>query len=111
MTVVGLDHQAFKQLISELKLKQLCLAGINSPQGITASGSSEQLTTLENELESRNIFFKRLNLDYAFHSPAMDSIKSGLNNQLADLKSLKSNLPFYSTVTGQELAGNDLDAN
>ncbi len=111
MTAISLDQNEFKDLISELKLNQLSLAGINSQHGITVSGSVEQLAQLEKELLVRNVFFKRLDLDYAFHSPAMDSIRSTLIDDIASLKTQKSTIPFYSTVTGDELISKDLDAN
>ncbi|MGK9007652.1 acyltransferase domain-containing protein, partial [Citrobacter europaeus] len=45
-----------------------------------------------------------------FHSPAMDSIQAGILQSLADIQPRDGYIPFYSTVSGQLLAGRDLDA-
>jgi phthiocerol/phenolphthiocerol synthesis type-I polyketide synthase C len=57
-------------------------------------------------------FHKRLDLDYAFHSAAMDGIEVELKAVLAEPprdSAAKVN-PFYSTVSGKRLAWPQLDA-
>lgn len=110
MTAVGLGHGEMQTLLAELGLSGLCLAGVNSPKGVTVAGEPAQLALLEAALNQRNIFQKRLDLDYAFHSPAMDTTRDGILEALSHLATTPGTLPFHSTVTGQTLDGAALDA-
>jgi acyl transferase domain-containing protein/NADPH:quinone reductase-like Zn-dependent oxidoreductase/acyl carrier protein/SAM-dependent methyltransferase len=111
MTAVGLGREPALDLLSELGLEgRLSLAGINSPQGVTLAGSREELDRLDDALAQRDIFFRRLALDYAFHSPAMDGLEPDILSLLAGLAPSEAAIPFVSTVTGEELAGTQLDA-
>ena len=111
MTAVGLGHEAAQNLLAELGLVQsLDIAGINSSSGVTIAGNPKLLSLLESALNERGFFNKRLDLDYAFHSPAMDEIEAGIRETLAELKPGKTQAPFYSTVTGTLLNGTELDA-
>lgn len=111
MTAVGLGHEAAQNLLVELALApSLVIAGINSSRGVTVAGNPNLLTQLETALNERGVFNKRLALDYAFHSPAMDDIESGIRETLAALQTGATLAPFYSTVTGNLLSGTELDA-
>lgn len=109
MTAIGLDREAAQQLLRTLNLTaSITLAGINSPKGVVLAGNPCHLQLVESALNARNLFNKRLDLDYAFHSPAMDEIEAEIKNSLAKLKPKKSDIPFYSTVTGTQLEGTQL---
>lgn len=111
MTAVGLGHADCIALLGSLDLQdKIAIAGINSARGVTVAGAASDLQALEAVLAEREVFHRRLPLDYAFHSPAMDPIEAPLRHDLAGLKPGKGRLPFYSTVTGGLLAGNGLDA-
>jgi len=111
MTAVGLGLEATQNLLDTLELSSsLAIAGINSSRGVTIAGCPELLTRLESALTKQDIFNKRLELDYAFHSSAMDEIESGIKQTLATLKPRKTLIPFYSSVTGSILAGTKLNA-
>ncbi|MEO8384599.1 MAG: SDR family NAD(P)-dependent oxidoreductase [Betaproteobacteria bacterium] len=64
----------------------------------------------EGELTKRSITYKRLDLDYAFHSPAMDGIELEILHALAKLRPSETTIPFFSTVTGELLDGRELRA-
>ena len=111
MTAVGLGREAVLALLEELDLAlSLTLAGVNSSSGVTIAGSPELLARLEFALAQREIFHKRLPLDYAFHSPVMDAIEAGVRQSLATVRPGTSRVPFYSTVTGTLVDGRELDA-
>ncbi|MDQ7727306.1 type I polyketide synthase [Halomonas sp. SpR8] len=110
MTAVAMSADAIAEWLEKPEFKQVCLAGINSPKGITLAGDSQQLGALEAALSEQDIFAKRLPLDYAFHSPAMDSIKAGVIDALADIAPRATQIPYYSTVTGALSDGLELDA-
>lgn len=110
MTAVGLSAADMQLLLDKLGLTALSLAGINSYRGVTIAGGVGQLTAMEAELAANNIFFRRLALDYPFHSGAMDSIGAGIRKDLAQLETSTPTIPFWSTVTGSQLLDDKLDA-
>jgi acyl transferase domain-containing protein/NADPH:quinone reductase-like Zn-dependent oxidoreductase/acyl carrier protein len=111
MTAVALGLEATQNLLEELGLvPSLVIAGINSSNGVTIAGSPKLLARLESVLKERGIFNKRLDLDYAFHSPVMDEIEAGVRQTLAELQPDESLTPIYSTVTGTLLDGTELNA-
>jgi len=110
MSAVGLGGADTQALLEALALTQtLSVAGVNSASGATVAGAPDALDVLEAHLAARQRFFRRLPLDYAFHSPAMDSIADGIQQALAGIAPQSCNVPFYSTVTGAVLDGKQLD--
>ncbi|MEI2414618.1 SDR family NAD(P)-dependent oxidoreductase [Orrella sp. JC864] len=111
MSAVGLDGAQAEALLAESGLAHaVCVAGLNSRRGATLAGDPQALAQVEQALEARRVFQRRLDLDYAFHSPAMDPIKDELLQALEGLRPQPGRLPYYSTVTGARLDGAQLDA-
>jgi len=111
MTAVALSETAAASLLSELGLaSDLTIAGINSVRGLTIAGEPQALTVLESELTRRQVAWKRLDLDYAFHSPAMDHLEPAIRQALSGIEPRAGTLPFCSTVSGSPLPGEDLGA-
>ncbi|HYG45316.1 MAG TPA: beta-ketoacyl synthase N-terminal-like domain-containing protein, partial [Bordetella sp.] len=111
MTAVGIDGGTAQALLAELQLtKALCVAGYNSRRGATLAGDPAAMATVEAVLAERQVFYKRLDLDYAFHSAAMDPIQPRLQQALAELAPQTGHIPFYSTITGDRLDGKQLGA-
>lgn len=111
MTAVGVDGAAAQALLTELQLTDaVSVAGYNSARGATLAGDPAALATVEAVLAERQVFHKRLDLDYAFHSPAMDAIRSGLQQALSQLSPQSGHVPFFSTISGTALDGRQFDA-
>lgn len=111
MSAVGLSGEATAALLVELGLaERLVVAGENSARGATVAGDVEALAELEQALAERQVFVRRLGLDYAFHSPAMNVIEQQVIADLAHIRPRSASLPFYSTVTGGQLDGLRLDS-
>lgn len=111
MAAVGLSQEAADEWISGADLNTIEVAGINSPNSVTLSGPLESLERLGQILAQRNVFFRLLDLDYAFHSRAMDPIKDGLLAHLEPLVPTKcGDCSFVSTVTGKAMSGDELGA-
>lgn len=89
---------------------RLTVAGVNSVRDVTLAGDAEPLAELGACLARRGVFFRMLDLDYAFHSPAMDSIEEPLLALLGDPRPSSGSMPFFSAVTGGLLPGASLDA-
>ena len=109
MVAVALAHDAACAILAELN-SSAEIAALNAARSVTISGSIEEIQRLEAELRQRDIGFRSLDLDFAFHSRAMDPFREDL---LADLGGLASRPPetrLVSTVTGYKIEGEALDA-
>ncbi|WP_030072001.1 type I polyketide synthase [Halomonas alkaliantarctica] len=110
MTAVAMSAEEIAPWLEKAEFNNISLAGINSPKGITLAGDRDQLSAIEAALSEQSTFAKRLPLDYAFHSPAMDSIQAGVVDALADIRPRATDIPYVSTVTGVISDGTELDA-
>ena len=112
MAVIGLSATAMESLFSDFGGQlDVTIAGVNSPNNITLSGSLADLERVQACLASKGVFFRLLELDYAFHGWTMDPIREGLLENLAGLQSgATESATFVSTVTGGVLEGDQLGA-
>jgi acyl transferase domain-containing protein/NADPH:quinone reductase-like Zn-dependent oxidoreductase/acyl carrier protein/SAM-dependent methyltransferase len=109
IAAVGMPPAEVLKELSKLD-GELEIAGFNSPSSVTVSGPEAQLVALGECVEKRGAMFRLLDLDYPFHSRAMDALRKDLLSTLSGLKSFKTRLPFVSTVTGAVLDSDYLDA-
>lgn len=110
MNAVGMSEGEIRQLIAKEQCNNVEIAGINSVKGISLAGDPAQLTRLETIFAEQGTFYRRLNLNYAFHSSAMDSVEAPVKESLAHLTPQQTRIPYYSTVTGSISDGTDLGA-
>ncbi|MBD3814087.1 MAG: type I polyketide synthase, partial [Betaproteobacteria bacterium] len=112
MAAVGLSVEAMQAVMAELgESLDITIAGINSPKNLTLSGSLADLERAQSHLAPKGVFFRLLELDYAFHSRQMDPIRESLLASLAGLETrTAAGTAFVSTVTGGELDANQLGA-
>lgn len=111
MSAVALDVNTAMRWLDEDNLSGLVfIAGVNSYRGITIAGNIEHLTAFESRLNKERIGFKRLDLDFAFHSPEMDGIETELEVVLKRITPKSGEIPFYSSVTGEIITGSLLTA-
>ena len=111
MTAVAAGEPHARELLNSLDLAdELPIACLNSSRGVTIAGPVAALERLEAALAERRVMFKRLDLDYAFHSAAMDGLKRELHHTLAHLDPHDAPCSFHSAVMGERLSGRFLDA-
>ncbi|MFJ8584316.1 SDR family NAD(P)-dependent oxidoreductase [Streptomyces sp. NPDC093595] len=109
MAAIGLSAQeAVKELAPYAG--RLEIAAVNGDQDVTVCGREADLRALGRELDLRAVFFRMLELDYAFHSRAMDPIRDGLIDSLGGLRPAATGIRFVSTVTGTTCPGEELGA-
>ncbi|WP_077062365.1 type I polyketide synthase [Streptomyces sp. MP131-18] len=108
MAAVGLPEAAARKELAAFG-GRVELAGVNSPRDVTLAGPAADLAELGRQLSGRDVFFRMLDLDYAYHSRSMDPIEEPLRAALARLRPARPALPFASGVTGALLDGTDLD--
>ncbi|XVQ85310.1 SDR family NAD(P)-dependent oxidoreductase [Microbispora siamensis] len=108
MAALGLPETAARQILAGYP--HLEVAAVNSDRDVTIAGPDGSLKSLGEDLSSREIFFRELDLDYAFHSGAMDPVRQPLAEGLAGLRPCPAHIPLVSTVTGGLVQGTELDA-
>jgi acyl transferase domain-containing protein len=109
MAALGLSAAAAAAAIEGYE-ERLTIAGINSPNSVTIAGDADAIAALGVELKDSPTFYRELALDYAFHSKAMDPVRGELLDRLAGLTPIPARYRFISTVTGGDLAGDQLGA-
>ncbi len=80
----------------------------NSPSSTVLSGDPEALAEVVRRLEERSVFCRTVKVDFAAHSPQMDSLQGGLSEALQGLRPESAKVPIYSTVTGKPIDGCEL---
>ena len=89
----------------------LAVAAANGASSAVVSGPDEELNRLEQELGAEGVRTRRVPVDYASHSAAVELLREELATALAPVRHRDSSVPFYSTVLGAplELSAEDTD--
>ncbi|MBF8268848.1 MAG: hypothetical protein HW386_557 [Gammaproteobacteria bacterium] len=85
------------------------LAAVNSPKSVTFTGPGTTIERLANMLTDDRVFCRILDLDYAFHSQAMDDFKEEFFKNLGTIQPQSGPTDFISTVTGDRIPGAQLN--
>jgi acyl transferase domain-containing protein/NADPH:quinone reductase-like Zn-dependent oxidoreductase/acyl carrier protein len=109
MAALGLSAESAASVIAPYG-EALTIAAVNSPKAVTVAGDAAAIEALGVELEPNGVFFRPLDLDYAFHSRCMDPVREALLDRLDGLAPHDSRLRFVSTVAGTTIRGSQLDA-
>ena len=108
MAALSLDEAAWDE-VTRID-PRLEIAAHNSRSAITVAGPRDALARLEAEAVVRGWRYTGLDLDYAFHSSALDPIHADLLTELGKVKTRDCGNRFISTVSGDAMAGSALDA-
>ncbi|WP_380113312.1 type I polyketide synthase, partial [Dactylosporangium cerinum] len=109
MVAVGLSKE---QVLARLErwAGALSLAAVNGPASVVVSGRPEELEEFVAVCQADGVRTRSIPVDYASHSPQIESIQELLLEMLADVAPVSGGVPFYSTVTGGVLDTAGLDA-
>ncbi|MGW0916946.1 SDR family NAD(P)-dependent oxidoreductase [Streptomyces sp. NPDC002784] len=86
------------------------LAAVNSEHDVTVAGPESQVLRLAADMARGDTACTVLELDYAFHSAAMNPLREPLRAALDGLIPSSTHIPLFSTVTGKRAEGSELDA-
>ncbi|MEV0535386.1 type I polyketide synthase [Kitasatospora sp. NPDC050463] len=89
---------------------QLAVAAVNGPTAVVVSGESTALEAFLAACLADGVRAKRIDVDYASHSPQVEEIRERLAEALAPIRPRSGRTPFYSAVTGELLDTARLDA-
>jgi acyl transferase domain-containing protein len=107
MAALELPAAEVEPLLADLDLS---VAAVNSPASTTVAGAPEALDELARRLGGLGLTCRRLRVEYAFHTAQMDPCVRELQPLLAELRPRAVATPMVSSVTGEPVAGPDLDA-
>ncbi|MBL6076904.1 SDR family NAD(P)-dependent oxidoreductase [Belnapia sp. T18] len=106
MAALGCSAEAAQPVLAECG-PGLEIAAVNAPSAITVAGPVDALHRLSQAAAARRWSCIALDIDYAFHSAAMDPLRRGLLADLAGLAPVPPAVPMISTVTTEPLAAAD----
>nr|QBF51754.1 type I polyketide synthase [Streptomyces caniferus] len=89
---------------------RISTAAVNGPTSVVVSGDADALDELREVCRERGIRARRIDVDYASHSAHVESIREELLDALAPVVPRPSEVPFFSTVTGEWLDTAETDA-
>ncbi|MEN3357457.1 MAG: hypothetical protein V7637_1439 [Mycobacteriales bacterium] len=89
---------------------RLGVAVVNGPASTVVSGDTAALDELFADCEANGVRARRIPVDYASHSPAVEAVRDTLLDRLAGVRPVSAPVAFYSTVTACPLDTAGLDA-
>ncbi|PCG87401.1 type-I PKS [Streptomyces sp. WZ.A104] len=109
---MGLVERPVGEVIEELAVfgEALSVAVVNTARSTVVAGDAEAVDRFLARMEATGAYCQRVDVDYASHSPHMDSLLPALREQLTGLATADAGIAFYSSVTGERAAGPELDA-
>ncbi|MCA3359588.1 MAG: SDR family NAD(P)-dependent oxidoreductase [Roseomonas sp.] len=109
MAAIGGTPEALAPLLEECG-PGLEIAAINAPAALTIAGPEAAIARLCQAAEAARLVAIPLDLDYAFHSAAMEPVREGLLQDLAGISTRPGDCPMISSVTGMTLPGSEAGA-
>ncbi|MFG1919657.1 SDR family NAD(P)-dependent oxidoreductase, partial [Micromonospora sp. NPDC048898] len=86
------------------------IAAINGPNSTIISGDTTTITNLVTQYQNQGINAKLIDVDYASHSPHINTIRDQILTDLAEVDPQPASIAFYSTVTAQPIDTTTLTA-
>jgi len=108
MLAVGISHEVAKELIKG-KEDRVSIGAVNGPEMVALSGDTDLIEEIAADCDSKDIFHKLLVVRVPFHSHHMEPLKEELLTSLGEFKTKATDIPFYSTVKGGIVKGEDLN--
>lgn len=108
-SMVSVSLNGERRFLEELP-ESLCIAAINSEANYVISGDTPSVTTLEEQLNSLNVKYRRLRTSHAYHSYMMKGMLDEFEAEIADLTYRQPTIPFVSNLTGDWMKASDISA-
>ncbi|MET8796165.1 SDR family NAD(P)-dependent oxidoreductase [Nocardia sp. NPDC004568] len=89
---------------------RLSVAAVNAPGQTVVSGAADALGDFLDACAADGVWAKRIPVDYASHSAAVEQIRDRVLADLAPVRPVSGSVPFFSTVTAEFVDTAGLDA-
>nr|WP_062342608.1 type I polyketide synthase [Herbidospora sakaeratensis] len=90
--------------------ERVSIAAVNGPAATVVSGDPSALTELLAECEREGVRARMLPVDYASHGPQVEELREEILRLLEGVAPQSARIPMVSAMTGETLAGPELDA-
>ncbi|MEV6191898.1 SDR family NAD(P)-dependent oxidoreductase [Streptomyces sp. NPDC051920] len=100
MAVVALPHTEVEARLADLG-GRVSVAALNSGRSTVIAGEVYALDVLLADLDREQVFVRRLDVDYASHSPRVESLRATILDELDGVTTSPTTVAWYSTVTGE----------
>ncbi|KAL4885776.1 acyl transferase/acyl hydrolase/lysophospholipase, partial [Aspergillus karnatakaensis] len=118
MMAVGMSDSDAVPYLEALQTGKATVACVNSPLSITVSGDEGAIVELEANLRANKVFVQRLDIEAAYHSHHMDTIRGSYFDSIVHIRPLTAadipvsratrTVQFFSSVSGHEAAPSEL---
>jgi acyl transferase domain-containing protein/D-arabinose 1-dehydrogenase-like Zn-dependent alcohol dehydrogenase/acyl carrier protein len=106
MVSVALPQAGVEALIAD---GPLSIGAVNGPGSTVVSGDNAALDELIARCERDGVRAKRVAVDYAAHSAQLEELREEFERAVAPVRPRATEVPFYSTVTGERVDTATLD--
>ncbi|EST37913.1 hypothetical protein N566_10410, partial [Streptomycetaceae bacterium MP113-05] len=89
---------------------RVSVAVVNGPSQVVVSGEPDAVGQIVTRCEEREVRARRIAVDYASHSPAMDVLRGRLAEELHGIMPQVGDVPLMSSVTGDWAGPASMDA-
>ncbi len=89
---------------------RVSIAVSNSPRSTAISGETQAVEAVLARLTTREVFCRKVKVDFASHSPQVEVLRPALLDRLAPLRPRSGSVALHSTVTCAPIDGAKLDA-
>ncbi|KAF2008794.1 putative polyketide synthase [Aaosphaeria arxii CBS 175.79] len=111
MLAIGCGYEDVEDTLSSITNGKARIACYNSPQSLTISGDSSAIAEIQQKMEEKQIFNRKLLIETAYHSHHMDLIAEDYMSSIQSLPQPKSSdVRFFSSLTGKEALHSDFDS-
>jgi mycoketide-CoA synthase len=109
MLSLSLSEEELARRLQRWDEGTLVIAAVNGPASAVVSGELSALEQLQRQCEQEDIRVRRIAAAVsAGHSPQVEALRVKLLDSWSSIAPIAGGVPFYSTVTGEELATADL---
>ncbi|KAH7327102.1 beta-ketoacyl synthase domain-containing protein [Rhexocercosporidium sp. MPI-PUGE-AT-0058] len=109
MMAVGSSAEDMRPLIKLLRDGRATVACINSPSSITASGDEAAINELQEAVEAKQMFNRKLRVDTAYHSHHMNLVAEEYRDTIKHVTSEETSaVTFHSSLQGHQIGTKDL---
>ncbi|MDW8808989.1 type I polyketide synthase, partial [Streptomyces scabiei] len=89
---------------------RVCIGAVNGPVSTVVTGDGAELDALAAACARDGVRARRVDVDYASHSPSVAALEDRVTGLLAPVRPLPGRVAYYSSLTGARLDTTGLDA-
>ena len=110
MASIELPVAVVEQKLRDARWSDLHIAVVNTHTSTVVAGDAQQVEAWVEEAHREGTFCRRVAVDYASHTPHVEPMLAELRSALSPLTPRATRVPMISSVTGDLIPGQALDA-